>query len=99
MDELAKLKMMIGEEADSKDELLAILLEDAMLFLLAYTGRDKWLPVFDAFAREIALVAYSRLGDEAVVAKKEGDVSARYVEAGDLPRRVLRAVNRYRVIS
>ena len=98
MDEVAKLKAVV--ESGDSDEVLNILLEDAKAFVLAYTGRgeDRWLAVFDGFAREIAGIAYSRRGDEAVTAKKEGDLSVRYVEAGDLPRRVRRGLNMYRVL-
>jgi len=103
--ELLKLKAMVGETLgtcnnEEANELLALYLEDARAFILAYTGRDssKWLPVFDQVARELAVIAYNKRGDEGMSSKKEGALSWSYLSNGDLPKRLLRGLNRYRVI-
>ena len=103
--EVAKLKLALGSEVTEENDknltrLLAIYLEDARAFILAYTGRSErmWLKAMDGFAREIALIAYSARGDEGAASKREGAFSVSYIRDGDLPKRIIRGLKPFRVV-
>lgn len=61
MSNIEKLKILTGE---SNDTLLEILLADAMEMVLSYTNRGKMIPELEYPVRELALIAYNRMGTE-----------------------------------
>lgn len=100
MEQLLKLKIVLGIEEDSQDELLDLLLEDARNYILAYTrrGSEQWLSDFDSVQRRIAVIDFNRRGAEGAARQKEGDISADYLGAADYPDSVVRRLNPYRMI-
>ena len=61
MDNIEKLQVLTGEK---DGVILTVLLEDAEQFVLSYTNRTRMIPQLDNTVRELALIAYNRLGTE-----------------------------------
>lgn len=96
---LAKMKIQLGISDTSQDDLLELLLEDAYTFILgrcqsltAETFPDTLEPIL----RQIAVIAYNRLGAEGEQGRTEGAVSRTiYVLGNDLPKSILDALKPY----
>lgn len=84
---------MTGNEND--DELFNALLEDAESFVLTYTSRTKMIPGLSKPARDIALIAYNRLGTEGEAKRTEAGESYEFT---DLPKSVRSVLNQYRLV-
>ena len=68
-DNLRKLKILTGE---SDDALLSLLLSDAEEHVLAYTNRTHIIPQLEKPVRDLALIAYNRMGTEGETGRSEG---------------------------
>ncbi|WP_066895673.1 phage head-tail connector protein [Clostridium nigeriense] len=78
MIQLEKLKIRLGINDTSQDNLLNMLLEDAEGEILDFCNRDK-LPIkAEPLQRELAIIYYNRLGSEGEVSRSEGGVSVSY---------------------
>lgn len=91
MEELAKIKRLTGE---SDDELLSLLLSEAQDFVLAYTNRSRLIPELYKPARDLAVIAYNRMGTEGESSRSGGGESYSF---DDAPKQVYDVLNRYRL--
>jgi len=91
MENLDKLKKLTGE---SDTELLSLLLEDSEQFVLSYTGRRQMMPGLEKTARDLALIAYNRMGTEGENGRSEGGESYTF---NDAPKAIYDVLNRHRL--
>lgn len=91
MDNLDKLKKLTGE---SDEDLLSLLLEDAESFALSYTNRSHMIQGLEKPIRDLALVAYNRMGTEGESGRSEGGESYSFDAA---PKHIYDVLNRYRL--
>lgn len=89
--EIGKVKTLTGEP---DEELLALLLDDAEEFVLAYTNRTKMIPALKKTVRDLAVIALNRMGTEGERARSEGGESYTFDEA---PKQIYDVMNRYRL--
>jgi len=89
--ELEKLKILTGE---SNETLLSLLLEESTAFALAYTNRTQLIPALEKTVRDLALIAYNRLGTEGEKGRSEAGESYSF---DDAPKHVYDVLNRYRL--
>lgn len=61
MDELEKLELLTGEK---DGETLQLLLDDAKEFTLSYTNRTNLPDALKKTVRDLAVIAYNRIGTE-----------------------------------
>ncbi len=92
MDNLEKLKIMTGE---SDENLLSLLLEDASAFVLSYTNRSKMIPQLERPVRDLAVIAYNRMGTEGESGRSEGGESYSFDTA---PKSIYDVLNNYRLV-
>lgn len=88
---LEKLKIITDE---SDETLLEALLEDAEEFVLAYTNRTVVPAVLNKTIRDLAVIAYNRMGTEGENSRSESGESYSFDNA---PKRVYSILNRYRL--
>lgn len=88
---LAKLKILTGE---GDDKLLSLLLSDAEEYVLAYTGRTHLIPQLEKPVRDLALIAYNRMGTEGETGRSEGGGSYSFDNA---PKHIYDVLNRFRL--
>ena len=91
MEELEKLIKMTGE---SNEDLLSLLLEDAKEFALAYTNRKNLPDQLKKTVRDLAVIAYNRMGTEGEGSRSGGGESYSFEDA---PKQIYDALNRYRL--
>lgn len=72
LDDLDILKKKTGCQ---DEELLEILLQEAEEKVLAYTNRTRLIPQLKNPARELALIAYNRMGTEGESGRSDGGES------------------------
>ena len=92
MEDLEKLKLMTGE---SNEELLSLLLSDAVEFVLGYTNRAVLPPELRKTARDLAVIAYNRMGTEGESGRSEGGESYSFDAA---PKHIYAVLDRYRLL-
>ena len=90
-DNLSKLKVLTGE---GDDKLLSLLLSDAEEYVLAYTCRTHLVPQLEKPVRDLALIAYNRLGTEGETGRSEGGGSYSFDNA---PKQIYDVLNRFRL--
>lgn len=90
-DDVLFLSKLTGEK---DDELLAILLTDAEEFVLSYTGRKNMIPQLQKPVRDLALIAYNRMGTEGESSRSDGGESYNF---NDAPKQIYDVLNRYRI--
>lgn len=91
MTELEKLKTLTGE---SKDKLLSLLLEEAQEFVLSYTNRTRMIDPLVKPVRDLAVIAYNRIGTEGENSRSGGGESYSFDNA---PKHIYDVLNRYRL--
>lgn len=91
MNNLEKLKTLTKE---SDGALLSLLLEDAETFVLGYTHRTKMIDVLQKPVRDLALIAYNRLGTEGESGRSEAGESYSF---NDNPKEIYSVLNKYRL--
>jgi hypothetical protein len=89
--EIEKLKKLTGE---SDEELLSLLYEDAKDFVLSYTNRTIVPTALEKSVRDLALIAYNRMGTEGETGRSEGGESYSF---NDTPKYIYDILNRYRL--
>ena len=71
------------------------LIDDAVIMVLDYTGRDVMVDAMLLYARQLAVIAFNREGNEGESSRSEGGVSQSFIE--DIPQSIKHSLNRYRV--
>ena len=89
--EIEKLRTLSGE---SDENLLSLLLEDAESEVLAYTNRTHVIDVLKKPIRDLALIAYNRMGTEGESGRSEAGESYSFEEK---PKQIYDVLNRYRL--
>ncbi|WP_281550177.1 phage head-tail connector protein [Murimonas intestini] len=92
MTDMEKMKLLTGE---SDEELLSLLLEDAEAYVLAYTGRSNIPEQLEKTVRDLAVVAYNRIGTEGETGRSEGGESYSFDSA---PKNIYDIMDRYRLV-
>ena len=91
---LEKLKVLIGDMADtSKDELLLLLINGAVESVLVYTRRTELPKALENTVVKMAAAAYNRIGSEGTQSYSEGCRS--YSFNDELSADVKTVLNRY----
>lgn len=91
MDNIDKLKLLTGERDES---LLSLLLEEAEDHVLSYTGRTKLVPSLQKTVRDLAVIAYNRMGTEGESGRSGGGESYSFDSA---PKQIYDVLDRYRL--
>lgn len=92
---LEKVKMLLGIEDDSKDDLLNLLIENAQEFAAAYTHNQNIEQLSGCIAR-IAAYDYNRVGTEGVNGESYSGVSFSY--SADYPEGILKPLRSHRKV-
>jgi len=92
MGELEKIKLLTGE---TNTDLLNALLEDAKEYVLSYTNRTVLIPQLEKTVRDLAVVAYNRLGTEGETGRSEGKGSYTFDAA---PKQIYDILNLHRLV-
>ena len=95
MTEIEKLKLITGE-GDDKLNLLSLLLSDAEEFVLSYTNRTVLPDGLKKPVRDLAVIAYNRLGTEGETGRSEGGESYSFDAA---PKQIYDVLDRYRLVG
>ena len=93
--EIEKLKLITGE-GDDKLNLLSLLLSDAEEFVLSYTNRTVLPDGLKKPVRDLALIAYNRMGTEGETGRSEGGESYSFDAA---PKQIYDVLDRYRLVG
>ena len=91
MTEIEKIKQLTGEHDEN---LLALLLSDAEEFVLAYTNRTELLTALNKTVRDLAVIAYNRIGTEGEAGRTGAGESYSFDNA---PKQIYDILNRYRL--
>lgn len=93
MTEIEKLKLITGE-SDDKINMLSLLLSDAEEFVMSYTKRTVLPDGLKKPVRDLAVIAYNRLGTEGETGRSEGGESYSFDAA---PKQIYDVLDRYRL--
>lgn len=96
MTTLEKLKLQLGIKDDSQDGLLALLLDDVQIDLLAWTNRKELPAGLEPVQRQVAIIRYNMQGVEGQIAHSEGGVSRTFEQ---LPAPLKDSIARYRLLK
>lgn len=91
MNSIEKLKVLTGE---SDGTLLQTLLEDAEEFVLAYTNRTTLPTTLNKTVRDLAVIAYNRIGTEGETSRSESGESYSFDNA---PKQIYSILNKNRL--
>lgn len=92
MNELEKLKMLTGE---SNEELLSLLLSDAAEYACSYTNRTELPEALNKAVRDLAVIAYNRMGTEGESSRSGAGESYSFDAA---PKQIYDVLDQYRLI-
>lgn len=92
MDDVEKLRILTGE---SDEGLLNLLLSDAQEYVLAYTNRSRMVPSLEKPVRDLAVIAYNRMGTEGETGRSEGGESYSFDSA---PKQIYDVLDSYRLV-
>lgn len=93
MTEVEKLKMLTGE---SDEGLLSLLIADSTEYVLGYTNRTELPPALNKTVRDLAVIAYNRMGTEGETGRSEGGESYSFDAA---PKQIYDVLDRYRLVG
>lgn len=79
---------------EQDEELIAVLLDDAESFVLAYTMRTKIIQPLEKPVRDLAVIALNRMGTEGENSRSEGGETYNF---NDAPKQIFDTLNRYRI--
>lgn len=91
-EDLEKLSLLTGRE--ESDPLLSALLDDAEEFVLDYTNRTQMIHSLYKPVRDLALIAFNRMGTEGESSRSEGGESYSFDNA---PKHIYDILNRKRI--
>lgn len=90
--DIERLRLMTG--CKNNEDLLNTFLDDAEDFVKAYTNRSKIIPPLEKTVRDLAVIAYNRMGTEGENSRSEGGESYSFDNA---PKQIYDVLNRYRL--
>lgn len=91
MCDVDKLRLLTGEHDEI---LLSLLLEEAEEFVLSYTRRTKLVPGLKKSVRDLAVIAYNRMGTEGESSRSGGGESYSFDSA---PKQIYDVLDQYRL--
>lgn len=91
MTDLEILKKVTGE---SDEELLSLLLQMAEEKILVLTRRSEMITPLKPTVRDMAIVAYNRLGMQGEASRSEGGISSSFNE---VPKEIDAVIKQYRI--
>lgn len=91
--EIEKLKLLTGE---SDEDLLSLLIADATEYVLGYTNRTVLPDGLKKPVRDLAVIAYNRMGTEGETGRSEGGESYSFDAA---PKQIYDVLDRYRLVG
>lgn len=91
--EIEKLKLLTGE---SDEDLLSLLLADTTEYVLGYTNRTEIPAALNKPVRDLAVIAYNRMGTEGETGRSEGGESYSFDAA---PKQIYDVLDRYRLVG
>lgn len=93
MTEIEKLKKLTrGKD----EELLSLLLDEAKEFVLSYTNRTQVIPALNKPIRDMAVIAFNRMGTEGESSRSGAGESYSFDQA---PKHIYDILNHYRLIK
>ena len=90
--DIERLRLITG--CKNNEDLLNALMDDAEDFVKAYTNRSKIIPPLEKTVRDLAVIAYNRMGTEGENSRSEGGESYSFDNA---PKQIYDVLNRYRL--
>ena len=78
MEQLQNIKILLSLTDNSQDEILEILLHNAVDMICAYLGLELMPPELDFVAQQMVIVRYHRLGSEGITTEKIDVLSTTY---------------------
>ena len=91
---MTNIEIVMKKTGITDANLAAMLIQDATDQVLADTNRTKLIPALEKPVRDLAVVAYTRMGTEGVSSRSEGGESYNFdTELKD----IYRIINRYRL--
>lgn len=90
------LAIRLGVSDENEKAKLKGLIEDAIILILDFTGRDvdNIVDPLYYYARQLAVIAWNREGNEGEASRSEGGVSQSFVT--DIPADIQSGLRRYR---
>lgn len=92
MTEIEKIKQLTGEHDEN---LLSLLLSDAEEFVLGYTNRTNLPAVLNKTVRDLAVIAYNRIGTEGEAGRTGAGESYSFDNA---PKQIYDVLDSYRLL-
>ena len=89
MCDVDKLKLLTGEHDET---LLSLLLDEAKEYVLSYTRRTKLVPGLEKSVRDLAVIAYNRMGTEGESSRSGGGESYSFDSA---PKQIYYVLDQY----
>lgn len=94
---LDKLKLILGITDNSKDGLLALVLDIVIQEFLDYTNREDLPDGANAVVIQMAVIQYNRIGSQGLASQGYSGVSESYIDG--YPANIRKQLNRYRKIK
>ena len=94
---LEKLKLQLGIKIDddSEDELLTLMLEDAVQDVLTWTNRIELPAALESVIRQVVVIRYNKQGAEGQSSHSEGGISRSFE---DLPKGLQQSILQKRLV-
>ena len=93
---LNNIKVMLGISDDSKDELINILIDNAISYVLASTHRNCLPPELEAVIIQCVIWDYNKLGSEGLNSEAYSGLSYNY--QAEYPDNIMRQIRAYRKV-
>lgn len=93
---LDNIKLLLEINDSSKDELLTLLINNAIDEVIAYTHNEKCIGALDSTIQKIVVYNYNRIGTEGVSSEGYSGVSYNY--STDYPDNIMRVLKAHRKI-
>ena len=94
---LDKLKLILSINDNTKDGLLALILDIVIQEFLDYTNREDLPDGANAVVIQMAVIQYNRIGSQGLTSQGYSGVSESYLS--DYPDNIRKQLNRYRKIK
>lgn len=79
---LDKILLLLGPAADSQDELISLLINNAKAYLLLYCGLDEYSTDYDTIIIRMVIEDWNKLGSEGVSSKSFSGLTETFSTTG-----------------